>query len=87
VTKISAVFNNEVISDPKSLLQEICQKNNYELPVYEVIEEIGPDHDKKFKVKVNVNKNGVFYSEYGVDSTKKKAEQDAARKILDKLLK
>lgn len=41
--------------DPKSRLQEVVQSKDGFTPVYRVIEESGPDHDKTFIVGVFVN--------------------------------
>jgi ribonuclease-3 len=41
--------------DPKSHLQEIAQSQDGSTPVYKVLEESGPDHDKLFVVGVFVN--------------------------------
>lgn len=41
--------------DPKSHLQEVVQSQDGHTPVYKVLEETGPDHDKIFKVGVFVN--------------------------------
>ncbi len=41
--------------DPKSHLQEIAQSRDNHTPVYKVLEETGPDHDKVFLVGVYVN--------------------------------
>jgi ribonuclease-3 len=41
--------------DPKSHLQEVDQSRVGFTPIYKVIEESGPDHDKVFKVGVYVN--------------------------------
>lgn len=41
--------------DPKSHLQEVVQSVDGFTPVYKVLEEVGPDHDKVFTVGVFVN--------------------------------
>lgn len=41
--------------DPKSHLQEVVQSKEGYTPVYKVLEEVGPDHDKMFTVGVFVN--------------------------------
>lgn len=41
--------------DPKSHLQEIAQSQEGHTPIYKVLEETGPDHDKVFTVGVFVN--------------------------------
>ncbi len=64
--------------DFKSRLQEAAQGELKAIPVYEVIQESGPDHDKTFHVRMTV---GSIESE-GVGKSKKTAEQEAARKGL-----
>jgi ribonuclease-3 len=41
--------------DPKSHLQEIVQSKEGHTPIYKVLSEEGPDHDKVFTVGVYVN--------------------------------
>ncbi len=65
-------------SDFKSRLQEWTQKQAMERPVYQVVDEQGPDHDKTFEVSVAA----LGITARGTGTTKKKAEQDAARKAL-----
>lgn len=67
--------------DYKTKIQELIQTGPGAKPVYNVIEETGPDHDKVFKVALSVNK---IHTE-GSGKSKKLAEQDAARKALDLL--
>ncbi|MBR7121919.1 MAG: ribonuclease III [Oscillospiraceae bacterium] len=69
-------------ADYKTALQErVQQKKNQELS-YQLLSEIGPDHDKQFCVAVLLN--GVVVGE-GVGSSKKRAEQNAARAAMEKL--
>ena len=69
-------------ADYKTALQErIQQKKNQELS-YKLLSETGPDHDKQFCVAVLLN--GTVVGE-GVGSSKKRAEQDAARVAMEKL--
>ncbi|MFO7666377.1 MAG: ribonuclease III [Desulfobacterales bacterium] len=65
--------------DYKSRIQELLQTGQGEKPVYSVIEETGPDHNKAFRVELSVN--DIRTEGYG--KSKKHAEQDAARKALD----
>jgi ribonuclease III len=69
----------EAFEDYKSRLQELVQTTTNEPPQYNVIEEIGPDHDKTFRIQLIV---GAQQTE-GVGKSKKMAEQDAARKYLE----
>ncbi|PZP38828.1 MAG: ribonuclease III [Pseudomonas fluorescens] len=39
--------------DPKTHLQEVLQASSHPLPVYTVVSESGPDHDKSFVVEVS----------------------------------
>jgi ribonuclease-3 len=65
--------------DFKSQLQELLQGTLNVTPVYSVVQESGPDHDKTFRVCLNVRDLQIE----GIGKSKKKAEQDAARKALE----
>jgi len=72
----------------KSALQEHLQAARTGTPVYKVKSESGPDHHKRFLVEVRLNtKEGEPGKPLarGMGSTKKQAEQDAARRALDRL--
>ncbi|PIR01563.1 MAG: ribonuclease III [Nitrospinae bacterium CG11_big_fil_rev_8_21_14_0_20_45_15] len=66
--------------DFKSDLQEYTQNKLNCVPVYKVVGESGPDHDKLFEVAVWVKKN---LQGKGVGKTKKEAEQSAAMMALE----
>jgi ribonuclease-3 len=74
----------EPLKDPKSRLQEYVQSLGYTTPKYKVVEESGPDHDKKFVIDVIVNETswGV-----GEGRSKGSAEQAAAGQALAKKVK
>ena len=57
------------------------QSRKKALPVYEVVESTGPQHKQQFVVRCTVDELDMVTS--GVGESKRKAEQDAARKILD----
>ncbi|MCX7393379.1 MAG: ribonuclease III [Planctomycetales bacterium] len=59
----------------KSLLQQLVQKNNRATPVYQLVDEKGPDHSKCFQVAVVVGSE-AFAAAWGPN--KKEAEQRAA---------
>lgn len=67
-------------NDYKTLLQEIVQKNPEEKLNYILVEEAGPDHDKRFKVEVHLNSNVIGC---GIGKSKKDAEQLAAKEALE----
>jgi len=68
--------------DPKTALQERAQAEGKPLPVYRLVEESGPPHDRRFVYE-------VFWSEgisaRGEGSSKKDAQRDAADAALKKL--
>ena len=68
-----------LFSDYKSALQEAVQTIQHSLH-YDLLEEKGPSHNKLFKVAVVVD--GITYG-VGVASSKKEAEQEAAKKALE----
>ncbi|MFP4198792.1 MAG: ribonuclease III [Halanaerobium sp.] len=72
------------IQDYKTMLQEVVQENGNLRPEYEVVDEEGPDHNKTFIVAVKLNKDSLGS---GQGSSKKEAEQEAAKVALDKLNK
>jgi ribonuclease III len=64
--------------DAKTRLQEILQKRYKKPPVYQVVSETGPDHDKIFFVVLSFEDHQTE----GSGKSKKQAEQDAAQKAL-----
>ena len=70
------------IDNYKSVLMEHFQSESASLPVYKVISEEGPGHDKTFQVAVYFD--GVELG-FGSGKSKKKAEQAAAKKAIEKL--
>lgn len=66
----------------KAVLQEYTQSQNKIIPVYNIIEELGPEHDKIFVVEVSYM-NQVLAS--GRGKTKREAEQECAYKACLKL--
>jgi ribonuclease-3 len=66
-------------SDSKSRLQEWAQSVSGDLPEYRLIEEEGPDHQKRFTVECRV---GDGWSGSGTGRSKKVAEQRAAASVL-----
>ncbi len=66
----------------KSQLLEIVQKNGKKAPIYEVIEEVGPPHNREFLIAVLVEGETKGT---GKGKTKKEAEQKAALVALENL--
>ena len=70
--------------DYKTALQELVQQKKNQQISYRLIGEKGPDHDKSFFVEVALN--GTVLGK-GTGSSKKRAEQDAARVAIETLKK
>ena len=69
-------------ADYKTKLQELVQKKKNQVLSYKLVGQSGPDHDKKFDVEVSLNGSIVGA---GCGSSKKRAEQMAARSAIEKL--
>ncbi len=65
--------------DPKSHLQELAQSQETATPIYKVMSEDGPDHDKTFTVGVYVNSK---LRGQGTGPSKQAAQQQAAEAAL-----
>jgi ribonuclease-3 len=80
--------SGEALGNYKSALQEHLQASRAGSPVYRVKSESGPDHRKRFLVEVRLKtaegEPGKQMAR-GMGSTKKNAEQDAARRALERL--
>ena len=69
-------------TDHKTALQELVQQKKNQTLSYVLVGESGPDHDKQFVVEVSLNGKVVGK---GIGSSKKRAEQDAARAAIEAL--
>jgi len=81
---LDKIVDEKLYIDPKSEYQEVMQEKFRETPKYELIEEDGPDHDKKFVCGVKI---AGEIKATGTGRSKSQAEQDAAQNALDKLKK
>ena len=68
-------------ADYKTAVQELVQQKKNQVLTYTLVGEHGPDHDKCFDVELTLN--GKLIGR-GSGSSKKRAEQDAARDALEK---
>ena len=75
-------LSEKTIIDPKTKLQEYSLKKFKSLPIYKFVSSSGPKHKPNFKISVKL-KNTKFFDGFG--DSKKKAEQNAAKKLLDSL--
>jgi ribonuclease-3 len=73
------------VTDFKSALQEAVQGLGLPQPAYVLVNEAGPEHSKTFTVEARLHAKGGKEAEFvgrAQGSTKKTAEQDAARQLL-----
>ena len=80
--ELQRIKNNGAVVDYKSQLQEIIQARQHQIPIYQVKESIGPDHDRRFVVEVRAGDNVLGK---GTGRSKKMAETEAARTALERL--
>ena len=69
-------------ADYKTRLQEMVQQKKNQVLSYTLVGQSGPDHDKRFDVEVSLNGKVVGS---GSGSSKKRAEQMAAKNAIEKL--
>jgi len=80
--KLDLIIKEDAYKDFKTRFQEKVQELKKGTPTYKIIETTGLEHEKTFKVAVFIG-NEEFTT--GEGASKQKAEQDAAKKGLDKL--
>ena len=80
--KLEAIASNSHQQNYKALLQQHAQKSLSATPIYELLDEKGPDHSKCFEVCVTID-GRRFTSAWGPN--KKMAEQKAALLALENL--
>lgn len=73
---------NDLLPNPKGSLLELTQARWKSTPVYQVVETVGPHHDRRFQVEVLVE--GDLHGT-GTGRTKREAEALAAREALEHL--
>jgi len=76
------------VMDFKSALQEALQASGKPQPVYVLVKEEGPEHQKTFTVEARLAEAGLAdFVGRAQGATKKRAEQEAARQVLEHLSK
>ncbi len=75
-------LSEETIIDSKTKLQEYSLKKFKSLPIYKLVSSSGPKHKPKFKISVRLKDTKLYE---GSGDSKKKAEQNAAKKLLDNI--
>jgi ribonuclease-3 len=71
------------LRDPKTRLQEWLQARKHALPEYELVHVTGQDHQQRFSVTCTVVEESAVTD--GRSTTRRKAEQEAARKMIELL--
>jgi ribonuclease-3 len=80
--KLAEIKEKKLYRDHKSLYQELVQAKGQPTPSYEVVKQVGPDHDRVFTVNVLVDKT---VTGTGTGKSKQLAQQMAAHNALEKL--
>ena len=80
--KLDLIISKRTWQDAKSQYQEAAQERYGVTPHYKTLEEVGPDHDKRFTVGVFL---GDKESGRGDGKSKQEAEQAAAASALDRM--
>ncbi|HEY5695800.1 MAG TPA: ribonuclease III [Candidatus Saccharimonadales bacterium] len=80
LSKLNTILKSGSWRDPKSHLQELSQRIDNQTPMYKVLEEVGPDHDKTFTLGVFV---GDKLMGKGSGPSKQVAQQQAARMAIE----
>lgn len=77
--KMDDIVNNHLWQDAKSFFQEKSQENYGVTPVYKLVNQVGPDHNRRFTIGVYIGDEQVAL---GDGHSKQEAEQQAARQGL-----
>lgn len=80
--KIDPIISHHLYRSAKNKLQEYLQGVYKKLPRYLIVNEAGPDHNKKYTIAVVFNNKKIGY---GFGRSKKQAEERAALNALQKL--
>jgi ribonuclease-3 len=78
--KTDEIVKKKLWRDAKSLVQEKAQEFVQVTPLYKVLSEAGPDHDKHFTV-------GIYFSKDLIAEGKGKSKQEAEQKAAEAALK
>jgi ribonuclease III len=80
LVELPKIIDQELYKDAKSRFQEVAQEKAKITPVYQVLEEQGPDHAKYFVVGVYL---GQEFVAKGGGYSKQEAEEETAKKALE----
>lgn len=77
--KSDEIVEKKLWQDAKSRFQEVAQEVSGITPSYKLVDQSGPDHDKRFLIGAYIGTEKVSIGE---GKSKQEAEQDAAQKAL-----
>lgn len=80
-TRLNKAVHKKSHKDPKTRLQEWAQGEGLALPLYTIVKVEGLAHQQTFTISCTLSALG--YTAEAVHSTRRRAEQDAAAKILE----
>ncbi len=80
IVSLPDIISNQTYKDPKTIMQEFCQKYTKITPHYRVISTEGKDHEKTFTIGLWI---GVEKISEGVGRSKQDAETEAAQAGLE----
>jgi ribonuclease-3 len=81
--EFSSLPDPDTLKDSKTRLQEWLQARSRPLPNYEILSESGPPHRRVFRIRCTLSDAGLLAEASG--ASRRAAEQDAARKLLESL--
>ncbi len=81
--RLSDLPRADDLKDPKTRLQEYLQSRRHPPPDYEVVEVSGADHAQRFTVRCRIE--ALDCEQRATDTSRRKAEQRAARACLEQL--
>jgi len=81
--RLARVAGEDAVKDPKTRLQEWLQGRRRPVPEYSVVDVAGAAHDQQFAVTCRLADTGA--ESRGLGSSRRRAEQDAAGRMLAEL--
>ena len=82
ISKLPEILETDSWRDPKSLFQEISQRQLGEIPTYQLVSMTGPDHNREFTINATIG--GKVYGT-GIGHSKQEAQVAAARQGVQKM--
>lgn len=79
-SKTERIVEKRLWQDAKSRFQELAQENVSVTPTYELMDQVGPDHDRVFTIGVYLKQEKIAE---GNGRSKQEAEQAAAEKAIE----